>query len=110
MRRGIRMLRRDVPANDVHHASGEPGDSIELVAGDQGRCAGGDGLVHELIDKIATGGIESSVGFIEEPQDWPAAHKDRHRRSSTLTGRQTRDRHGSESSADTKSIHGWLNR
>jgi hypothetical protein len=49
---------------------GDPGHLVEVVAGNQQRCAGGGQLGHQVTQEDHTRGVQGAGGFIQDEQCW----------------------------------------
>ena len=81
----------DLAAGDDHPPHGEGRGPVELVAGEDDRRAPMGCVGDELVDEVATVGVQAGVGLVEQPQLRPAGNQAGERGAAALSGRQTAD-------------------
>src|SRR6185503_17195299 len=77
-----------VTAGDGDRARRQPTGALELVAGDDDGAAALSGGAHLGVEHVATGGVETGVRLVEEPQLRIACEEDGERGAPPLAGRQ----------------------
>lgn len=79
---------------------------LEFVARDDDRRARPSSVAQHTVEFVATGRIESGVGFVEQPHRRPARHQTGECDAASLARTEPIDREGREAIPDSHPLHG----